>query len=269
MDIYNKLDKLKAKLVQLDSVAVAYSGGVDSNFLLSVAKEVLDDKVIAVTLNAMMHSNREMNEAREYANKFNVKHIMVNIDTFNVEKFIENGPERCYYCKKEVFTTIQQIAKENDIKYVVDGTNLDDLGDYRPGLKALKELNIISPLKECGFTKEDIRILSKERNLDTFNKPAFACLATRIPYGEVITKEKLTMIEKSEEYLVDLGFNQFRVRAHNDIARIEVGKDEVNKFFDIDIMNKTNNKLREYGFKYITLDLNGYEMGSMNKVIDN
>lgn len=264
MELSEKLVKLKNMLRELGSVAVAYSGGVDSNFLLKVASETLGENVVAVTLHAMIHSKREIEEAIEYAKTFNTKHIVVDIDNFDVKEFIENGPKRCYYCKKVVFSKVKEIAKENNIKYVVDGTNLDDLGDYRPGLKAIKELNVVSPLKECGFTKNDIRVLSKEMNLKTFNKPAFACLATRIPCGTKITNEKLRMIEKSEEYLVELGFNQFRVRLHEDIARIEVGKDEIHKFFTNDLLDKTNNKLKEFGFKYVTLDMGGYKMGSTN-----
>ena len=265
MEINQKLDNLRSRLLELEKVAIAYSGGVDSNFLLKVAKDTLGDKVIAVTLHAMMHSEREIEEAINYAKEFEVEHIVVSIDNFKVEKFIENNSDRCYHCKREVFKTVKEVASNHNIKYILDGTNLDDLGDFRPGLKALEELNIISPLKECGLTKEDIRELSKKMNLNTYNKPAFACLATRIPYGTKITKELLKKIEKSEEYLVSIGFNQFRVRAHNDIARIEVGKDEIHKFFNEDLLNKTDNKLKEIGFKYVTLDMAGYEMGNMNK----
>jgi len=265
MEVNIKLDNLRKRLLELENVAIAYSGGVDSNFLLKVAKDTLKDKVIAVTINAMMHSNREIEESINYAKEFGVNHIVVNIDNFKVEEFIKNNNDRCYHCKKEVFKTIKEIAAKHNVKYVLDGTNLDDLGDFRPGLKALEELNIISPLKESKLTKEDIRILSKKMNLNTHNKPAFACLATRIPYGTKITKELLKKIEKSEEYLVSIGFNQFRVRAHNDIARIEVGKDEIYKFFNEDLLNKTDKKLKEIGFKYVTLDMAGYKMGSMNK----
>ena len=265
MEINQKLDNLRSRLLELEKVAIAYSGGVDSNFLLKVAKDTLGDKVIAVTLHAMMHSDREIEEAINYAKEFEVEHIVVSIDNFKVEKFIENNSDRCYHCKREVFKTVKEVASNHNIKYILDGTNLDDLGDFRPGLKALEELDIISPLKECELTKEDIRELSKKMNLNTYNKPAFACLATRIPYGTKITKELLKKIEKSEEYLVSIGFNQFRVRAHNDIARIEVGKDEIHKFFIEDLLNKTENKLKEIGFKYVTLDMAGYEMGSMNK----
>lgn len=265
MNINDKLEALKSRLRELESVAIAYSGGVDSNFLLKVASETLQDKAIAVTIHAMMHSSREIEEARTYANEFSVRHIVLNVDNFEVDEFTKNTPQRCYHCKREVFTKIKEIAKENNIKYVVDGTNLDDLGDYRPGLKALSELEIVSPLKDAGLTKADIRALSKEMNLETFKKPAFACLATRIPYGTVITNDRLRMIEKSEEYLVELGFNQFRVRAHDNIARIEVEKEEIYKFFEENLLEKTNNKLKEIGFKFVTLDMEGYKMGSMNE----
>lgn len=267
MEVSKKLEMLKSRLLELGSIAVAYSGGVDSNFLLKVAKDTLGDNVIAVTIHAMMHSDREIEEAKNYTKQFNVKHVVVDIDNFDVEEFINNDIDRCYHCKKNVFSTIKEVANKYNIDYVVDGTNLDDLGDFRPGLKALNELNIISPLKDCGLTKEEIRTLSKSMNLNTHNKPAFACLATRIPYGTKITKEVLRKIEKSEEYLVEIGFNQFRVRIHENIARIEVGKDEIHKFFSEDLLNKTNNKLKQIGFEYVTLDMAGYEMGSMNKGI--
>lgn len=268
MELSEKLENLKTRLKGLGSIAVAYSGGVDSNFLLKVAKDTLGDKVIAVTMHAMMHSNIEIEEAKEYAKSFGVKHIVVNIENFDVEDFLENSPQRCYHCKNAVFKNILEIAKENNIKYVVDGTNLSDLGDFRPGLKALEELNIVSPLKESGLTKDDIRALSKEIGLVTHNKPAFACLATRIPYGTRITNEKLRMVEKGEQYLIELGFSQFRVRHHGDIARIEVEKAEIHKFFSNDTLEKTNNRFKEIGFKYTTLDMNGYSMGSMNKTIE-
>lgn len=264
MDTSNKLETLKNKLRELGSVAIAFSGGVDSTFLLKVANDILGDKCIAVTIHAMMHSNREIEEAKSYTKALGIKHIVFKIDNFDIKEFVDNDEKRCYYCKKAIFTNMKNIAKQNNINYILDGTNLDDLGDYRPGLKALDELEIKSPLKDSLLTKNDIRILSKELNIPTFNKPAFACLATRIPYGETITNDKLRMIEKSEEYLQDLGFKQFRVRAHDKLARIEVEESEINKFFDKDLLKNTHNKLKEIGFKYVTLDLLGYRMGSMN-----
>ena len=265
MELNQKLEFLKNRLRELESVAIAYSGGVDSNFLLKVASDVLGDKVIAITVHAMMHSNREIEESKEYAKSYNVRQILVgNNHSYPIE-FTRNNKDRCYHCKTMVFNTIKEVAKENNINFVLDGTHLDDLSDYRPGLRALDELNIISPLKESGLTKEEIRNLSKDMNINTFNKPAFACLATRIPYGVEITNNRLRMIEKSEEYLVEIGFKQFRVRLHDEIARIEVGKDEIHKFFTNDLLNKTNNKLKELGFNYVTLDMGGYQMGSMNK----
>ena len=268
MDTSRKLNILKNKLKKMKSVLIAFSGGVDSTFLLKVAHDVLGDKCIAVTIHAMMHSDREIQESKEFAKALGIKHIVIRIDDFYPREFIENGEKRCYYCKKNIFTNIKNIAKDNNINYVLDGTNLDDLGDYRPGLKALEELDIKSPLKDSLLTKTEIRILSKELNIPTFDKPAFACLATRIPYGEVITNSKLRMIEKSEEYLQDLGFKQFRVRAHGNLARIEVEENEIHKFFDKNLLKNIHNKFKDFGFRYITLDLLGYRMGSMNDNIN-
>ena len=250
MNIDEKYELLKSKLRDMGKVVIAYSGGVDSNFLLKVASDELGQNAIAVTIHAMMHSDREMDEAKEYTKQFGVKHEVIKVDN--------------YYCKCAVFNMIKDYATKNDVKYVLDGTNLSDLGDYRPGLKALEELNVVSPLKDSGLTKEEIRILSHRLNLKTYNKPSFACLASRIPYGDKITKEKLKLVEEAENYLQDLGFRQYRVRLHNDIARIEVAKDEMNKFFDDEMMKNVHNKLKEIGFKYVTLDLNGYQMGSLN-----
>ena len=258
MNIDEKYELLKSKLRDMGKVVIAYSGGVDSNFLLKVASDELGQNAIAVTIHAMM------DEAKEYTKQFGVKHEVIKVDNFDEKGFIENSKKRCYYCKCAVFNMIKDYATKNDVKYVLDGTNLSDLGDYRPGLKALEELNVVSPLKDSGLTKEEIRILSKRLNLNTYNKPSFACLASRIPYGDKITKEKLKLVEEAENYLQDLGFRQYRVRLHNDIARIEVAKDEMNKFFDDEMMKNVHNKLKEIGFKYVTLDLNGYQMGSLN-----
>lgn len=260
----DKLNSLKKELKSMGKVAIAYSGGVDSNFLLKVAKDTLGDNVLAITINAMMHSSREIQESNNYAKEYGVKQIVYKVDDLNLEDFIENGPQRCYYCKKFVFTKIKEIASEHNIKYILDGTNLSDLGDYRPGLKALEELDIISPLKNAKLTKNEIRILSRELNVTTYNKAAFACLATRIPTNSKITKQKLRMIEEAEDFLQDCGFTQYRVRFHEDLARIEVDKKQISKFYNDEMINKVNLKFKEIGFKYVTLDLNGYKMGSMN-----
>ncbi|MEG0856677.1 MAG: ATP-dependent sacrificial sulfur transferase LarE [Terrisporobacter sp.] len=260
----NKLENLKKHISDMEKVVIAYSGGVDSNFLLKVAKDTLGDNVLAVTICAMMHSKREIEEAKQYAKYYGVNHIIHEIDKIDLKEFTDNGPLRCYYCKKFIFSTIKEIASEHNIKYILDGTNLSDLDDYRPGLKALEEINVVSPLKNSKLTKEEIRILSKELNVDTYNKPSFSCLATRIPVNNKITEEKLRMIEEGENFLQDNNFNQYRVRLHDDIVRIEVEKKEINKFFDKEMINKINVKFKEIGFKYVTLDLEGYQMGSMN-----
>ncbi|SHJ77404.1 ATP-dependent sacrificial sulfur transferase LarE [Tepidibacter formicigenes] len=262
-----KLEKLKSILKDMESVAVAFSGGVDSTFLLKIAKEVLEDKVIAITVNAFIHTKRELDESKGYANEIGVKHIILPIDDIKIKEFIENTPDRCYYCKKEIFNKIKEIADNHNIKCIVDGSNIDDLKDFRPGMRALKELNVISPLKEAGLTKNEIRQLSKEMNMSTWDKPSFACLASRIPYNNKITKEKLKMIEFGEEFLLSLGFKQMRVRHHGEIARIEIPKDEIKKFFDFNLIEKVTQKFKEIGFTYVTLDLSGYRTGSMNEIL--
>lgn len=263
-----KYENLKNMLLNLKNVIVAYSGGVDSTFLLKASHDTLGDNVIAVTAKSSAYPEREFNEAAKYAKEIGVKHIVILSEELKIEGFAKNPVNRCYYCKKELFSKIWRIAKENNINAVLDGSNMDDTGDYRPGMKAAKELKVISPLKEAGFTKQDIRDLSKKMGIPTWNKPSFACLSSRFPYGNEITNEKLKMVEQSEQFLIDMGFTQVRVRHHNDIARIEVSKDERNKFFSTDIMDKVADKLKDIGFKYVTLDLLGYRTGSMNEVLD-
>ncbi|MDR1774666.1 MAG: ATP-dependent sacrificial sulfur transferase LarE [Clostridioides sp.] len=269
MENEDKLLSLNNYLKKLKKVAIAYSGGVDSNFLLNVAKNILGENVIAITIDSPLQSRREIEAAKEYSKKIGVKHIILKIDDLNIDSIIENNERRCYFCKTYVFTKIKEIASQNNIDYVLDGTNLDDMSDYRPGLKALEELEILSPLKECGFRKLDIREISKEMGLETYNKPSFACLASRIPYGTSLNKKTLDIIDKSEAYLEESGFSQFRVRVHGDIARIEILKEEMYKLFSEYLFEKIERKLKEYGFKYVTVDLNGYKMGSMNTNIKN
>ena len=248
-------------------MAVAFSGGVDSTFLLKVAHDVLGDNAIAVTARSSTYPEREFKEAVNFAAQNNIEHVVIVSEELEIEGFSENPVDRCYFCKRELFSKIAGIAKEKGIKFVADGSNVDDLGDYRPGLKAVAELGVVSPLREAGMTKEDIRALSKEMGLATWDKPAFACLSSRFPYGQKITKEKLEMVDKAEQYLLDLGFKQVRVRHHGDVARIEVAAHERRKFFDEQLMDRISGEFKKIGFTYTALDLKGYRTGSMNETL--
>ncbi|WP_039656001.1 ATP-dependent sacrificial sulfur transferase LarE [Clostridium tyrobutyricum] len=265
--MHKKLDILKENIKKMQSAAIAFSGGVDSTFLLKVAHDVLGNNVIAITATSSTYPKRELDEAKKYARNMGVKHIIIESEELDIEGYAKNPVNRCYYCKKELFSKLRNIAKENDINYVLDGSNLDDTGDYRPGMEAAKELGIVSPLKEAKLTKDDIRIFSREMDLPTWDKPSFACLSSRFPYGNKITSKKLKMVEDAEQFLLDLGFRQVRVRCHDTIARIEVAPEERSKFFDLSLMDKVGNKFREIGFTYVTLDILGYKTGSMNAVL--
>ncbi len=261
----NKSDNLKEYLKGLKNAVVAYSSGVDSTFLLKTAYEVLGDNIIALTAKSPLIPQREINEAEEFCKKEGIKHIVVEFDISGAEHFKKNPVNRCYLCKKEIFTRFIQIAAENGAGQVIEGSNIDDTKDYRPGMQAIRELNIKSPLIEAELTKDEIRILSKKMGLKTFDKPSFACLASRIPYGDEITAEKLKTIELAEEFLLNSGFKQFRVRVHGDIARIEILPFEFEKL--LKIRNDVVTKFKEYGFKYVSMDLAGYRTGSMNESI--
>ncbi|WP_039764882.1 MULTISPECIES: ATP-dependent sacrificial sulfur transferase LarE [unclassified Caldicellulosiruptor] len=265
-----KYENLKSFLKSLGSVAIAYSGGVDSTFLVKVAYDVLGEKALAVTATSSTYPKREFEDAKKFIKEIGAKHIIIESEELEIEGFNKNPIDRCYYCKKELFEKIWKVAKAHGIEHVADGSNFDDLNDFRPGMKAACELNVVSPLKVAKLTKEDIRKLSKYLGLPTWQKPAYACLSSRIPYGEEITKEKLEMIEKAEDYLIELGFRQVRVRFHgNQLARIEIGKEEFGRFLDERIIENVKNKLKEIGFVYVTLDLEGYRTGSMNLSIKN
>lgn len=267
MSLEMKYDDLKENLRKMGSVVIAFSGGVDSTFLLKTAANVLGDKVIAVTARSSTYPEREFNEAKSYAEQLNIKHIVIISEELEIDGFSKNPKNRCYYCKKELFSKIREIANENGMNFVLDGANLDDIGDFRPGMVAAREIGVVSPLKEAKLTKDDIRELSKRENISTWNKPSFACLASRVPYNNEITKEKLGMIEKAEQFMLDLGFKQVRVRHHGNIARIEVYPSEREKFFSLDIMDKVAAELNKIGFAYVTLDMAGYRTGSMNEVL--
>ncbi|MDI3500641.1 MAG: pyridinium-3,5-biscarboxylic acid mononucleotide sulfurtransferase [Thermoanaerobacter sp.] len=264
--IKEKLRKLQEYLLKLDNALIAFSGGVDSTFLAKVSYDVLGNRVLAVTATSPMHPKSELKEAVELAKKIGIPHLVVEFnDILEIEEFRKNPLNRCYICKSNLFSRFKAIAEEKGFKYILEGTNADDVSDFRPGRRALKELGILSPLLECGIKKEEIRILSKEMGLPTWGKPSYACLASRIPYGEEITYDKLSMVEKAEEDLKDLGFSGFRVRYHGDVARIELPKEQMETIFEEGIREEVVKRIKNAGFKYVTMDLEGYRTGSLNE----
>ncbi|ACQ54972.1 ATP-dependent sacrificial sulfur transferase LarE [Clostridium botulinum] len=266
MNINDKYNNLIKYLKDLKSVAVAFSGGVDSTLLLKAAKEALGDNVISITVVSPYIPKWEIKEARELVDKIGIKSYFIEVPM--LEEIRSNPEDRCYICKKSVFNKIKDLAREKGIKYIVDGTNADDTKDYRPGMIALKELDVKSPLLENSINKKEIRVLSKELQLDTWDKPAYACLLSRIPYNQEIKEEDLARIEKAEVYIMKLGFRAVRVRSHGNLARIEVPQEERMKLFNEEILDKISKELKKLGFKYVTVDIEGYKMGSLNAEIN-
>jgi len=264
-ELSSKLGSLEKILHDMQGVLIAYSGGTDSTFLLKVAATVLGDKAIAVTASSETYTAQELQDAKKNAEVIGAQHIIVYTDELNDPNFSSNPPDRCYYCKKELFTKLTELAKRHSLKTIIDGSTCDDEKDFRPGMRAVVEFGVRSPLKEAGFTKDDIRKLSKEMNLPTWDKPPLPCLSTRFPYGTQITKEKVLRVGRAEEFLAGFGIRQLRVRDHGSVARIEVQRADMPIFLDEEISNLIVEKFKMLGYLYVTLDIQGYRMGSMNE----
>ncbi len=257
-----KLNKLKEILKSMESVLIAFSGGVDSTFLLKVASQVLNENVLAVTARSETYPYHEFEEAKSLAKDMGVKHHIIETSELEIDGFKENPYNRCYYCKKELFSTLRDMATRQGIKEVLDGSNYDDTKDHRPGMDAAREIGVRSPLMEAQLTKDDIRVLSRDMGLPTWDKPSFACLSSRFPYGTPINKENLQMVSEAENILRQVGIKQLRVRHHGDIARIEVEKEDFPLIMEY--ADEISKKLEGLGYTYVTLDLAGYRTGSLN-----
>ncbi len=266
-ELQRKYNALKSELRSLGSAAIAFSGGVDSTLLLKAAHDELGSAAIAITAQASMVPAREIREAAEFCENQGIRHVLMRVEAFDIEGFAENPPERCYICKKALFGTILKKAAELGLAYVAEGTNTSDMGDYRPGLKALGELSVRSPFLKADMSKEDIRALSRELGLATWDKPSYACLASRIPYGDAITPEKLAAAEAAENMLIAAGFAQVRCRVHGNLARIEVPANERTALMDACANDGLAARIREVGFDYVSIDAEGYQSGSLNRTL--
>jgi uncharacterized protein len=260
-----KFERLRAILRNTNGIAIAFSGGVDSAFLCAVAQQELGGKALAVTAASPTYPAAEQNEAARLAKSLGIQQIVVNSNELDIPHFADNPPDRCYHCKSELFRIVREVADRHGLMFVADGTNADDEDDYRPGRRAADELSVISPLLESRLTKQDIRTLSRRLDLPTANKPSFACLASRFPYGSRITEQKLKAVDAVESALRSLGFLQVRVRHHGDLARIEVEKDDIARLAAPDVRDKIVHMAKQAGFRFVSVDLEGYRTGSMNE----
>lgn len=262
-----KKEKLLSMLREMPSLLVAFSGGADSSFLLAAACEALKTRVIAATADSNIFPLREKEDAVRFAAKIGVEHIIFKSDESTMPEFTANGPDRCYFCKRALSASLKKIAEERGIKYIAFAANADDLEDYRPGTKAAEEMGIMSPLVEAGLNKQEIRFLSRESGLETWDKPSMACLASRIPYGTPITSELLGTVEAAEGFLFSMGLRQLRVRHHGPVARIEACEADFRLFFGEDMRKKIVQRFKELGFSHISIDLEGFISGSMNRAL--
>jgi uncharacterized protein len=265
MVIEQKWDRLKALLQEIKCAVLAYSGGVDSSLLLKAASEVLGPRLIAVTAVSGTYPVAELVAAKEFAASLAVTHRILHTEELESEEFVRNSPERCYYCKKELFAKLRRIADIEGIPFVLDGSNTDDLKDYRPGARAAREFSVRSPLREAGFSKSDVRACARMRDLPVWDKPSLACLSSRIPYGTRITPEILALIQSAEDQLRALGFRQVRVRHHGDTARIELERNDFERLLSDDMTGKISAAFKQLGYTYVCMDLDGYRTGSMNE----
>lgn len=266
----DRLKHLQNILRSMESLLVAFSGGVDSTFLLAVAREVLPrSSLLAVTGMSPTFPEREVAEAKQLASLLDVEHILVHTGEMEIPDFRSNPVDRCYFCKSKLFSQFRGIAQSRQISWVAEGSTVDDTLDHRPGRRAIKELHIRSPLEEAGLKKEEIRLLSRQLNLPTWDKPSFACLASRFPYGDPISEKGLKMVDGAEQFLLDLGFRQVRVRLHGRMARIEISRADIERFLEPTMRDRVNRKLKQIGFAYVALDLEGYRSGSMNETLAN
>ncbi|HAK37729.1 MAG: ATP-dependent sacrificial sulfur transferase LarE [Nitrospinaceae bacterium] len=268
MSLEQKRLGLESRIAESESALVAFSGGVDSTLVLAVAKNVLGDRVLAVTAESDSVPERELQTAQHLTKTLGVKHRIIRTEEMSSPDYLKNSANRCYYCKSELYAKLSKVAEEHKLSHILNGINLDDLGDHRPGITAAKEAGVISPLAELGFNKQDVRDLARQMDLPNWEKPALACLSSRIPYGQPVTPEKLSMIEQAEEVLLAEGFRQVRVRHHGDMARIELPREDIPSLLKNGLSKKINRRLRKIGFQYVTVDLEGYRSGSLNEALN-